>query len=185
MAQLQATTAGTVSATTFSGSGASLTALSASNVSGTWNGARLWSGCVVRTHVFTNSTRTAPGASADATLYSWSITKQFSSSESNLVVHGLVPTRGDPNGGEYHYFSVNGSRRYTGINDNTFGAEVGGYDIMQIWTGISSGTVNFAQGWHPNDGTAQLPFSIANTNNSDDGRNRQLGSVFVIYEVRT
>jgi len=185
MAQLQATTAGTVSATAFSGSGASLTALSANNVSGTWNGARLWTGCIVRTHVYTNSTRIAPGSSSNFTLYSWSITKQFSSSESNLVINGLVPTRGDPNGGEFHFFEVNGSRRYTGINDNTNVAEAGGYDIMQIWTGIGSGTVNFAQGWAPIDGTSNLPFTVANTNSSDDGRNRQYGSVFVIYEVRT
>lgn len=186
MAQLQTSNVGTLSATTLSGSGASLTGLSASNVTGSWSGARVWSGCIVNYDVYTNSSRfTVGGETAnDRTIYSWTFTKAFDSSTSDLIIEGIIPTNSDYNGSDSWFINVNGTRRYQQALDLTFLVQCGGAQFLQTWTGVGTGTVNISVGWASQDGQLHTPASVYNPNSSDDGRNRQQGTVFTMYEVR-
>jgi hypothetical protein len=186
MAQLQASNVGTISATTLSGSGASLTSLNAGNITGSWSGSRLWSGCIVNYGVYTNSTRIRleGETTTDYTLFSWNFTKAFDSSTSDLIIEGLIPTNTDYNGSDSWFLNVNGTRRYQQTLDLTYLAQAGGMQVLQTWTGVSAGTVSISVGWASQNGSNHMPANVYNPNSSDDGRNRQQGTVFTMYEVR-
>jgi hypothetical protein len=183
MAQLQNTTVnGTLTATTFSGNGGSVTGLAASSFSsGQLPRSVAPSGSVIKLTTYVNDTRIAPGAQSNYTMYSFNITKE--SSTSALIIKGTIPAHSNPNDGNYFFVDCAGSRDFTGIADNTSNSQGSGVFVLQRRTGVAAGTVTIAFGWQPLDGSANLPANAFHSNTSDDGRNRQQGSTWFVWEV--
>jgi hypothetical protein len=184
MATLQATSVtGTIVSTGFSGSGASLTSLSSSQIStGSVNKSALPTGTVINATTYSNSSRISTPSQANYDAFSWTVNKINSSSKLHIV--GIVPCFGQTNSGNYFCMTVNGTRYFTGIIDHT---EYSGYHIVsvnQYITGESAtGNITIAFGWSTNDGSANRPTNIINQNNNEDGRNRQQGSQFIVWEI--
>jgi hypothetical protein len=184
MAQLQNTTVnGTLSATTFSGPGGSLTNIPASAfTSGQLSKTLAPSGTVVKFTEYVNNTRIVAPSSSDYTAFSFSVTKDYASTK--WVIKGHIPGHGNDNDGNYMFIGIDGSRDFTGIGDMTANSQGHGIVFLQTRTGISAGSHTITFGWQPIDGSANRPTNIINQNNSDDGRNRQQGSVFHIWEIQ-
>jgi len=185
MATLQATTvAGTMAATSFSGSGSSLTTLPTGQITtGSVARSTLPTGTVIDTTHFANSTRISTPSQANYDAFSWTVNKKIASSV--LHVMGVVPCFGQTNSGNYFCITANGTRHFTGNIDQT---EYGGYHVVIVNTYISSGVnttgnITVAFGWSVNNGTPNRPTNIINQNNSDDGRNRKQGSQFIVWEI--
>lgn len=184
MATLQATSvAGTIVSTGFSGSGASLTSLSVTQITtGSVTKAALSSGTVINATTYSNSTRISTPSAANYDAYSWTVNKVNSGSKLHIV--GIVPCFGQTNSGNFFCITAAGTRYFTGIIDHT---EYGGYHIVsvnQYITGIgSTGNITVAFGWSANDGSSNRPTNIINQNNNEDGRNRQQGSQFIVWEI--
>ena len=185
MAQLQATSVtGTITATSFSGSGSSLTSLSVNQITtGSVTRASLPSGTVINTTHYADSNRIVTPSQANYDAFSWTVNKQIASSVFHVM--GVVPCFGQTNSGNYFNIVANGTRWFTGIIDQT---EYGGYHVVIINTYINSGVnttgnMTFSWGWSTNDGSANRPTNIINQNNNEDGRNRQQGSQFIVWEI--
>ena len=184
MALLQNTNVqGTLTATTFSGNGSSVTGLAASAFSsGQLPRSLATSGTTIKLTTYENSTRIAPGAQSNYTLYSFNITKE--SSTSALIIKGTVPAHNNPNDGNYFFVDCAGVRDFTGCADNTAITQGNGIFVLQRRTGVAAGSVTIGFGWQPIDGTANLPANAFHSNTSDDGRNRQQGSTWFVWEVQ-
>jgi hypothetical protein len=185
MAILQATSVtGTITATSFSGSGSSLTSLSTSQIStGSVTRAALPSGTVINTTHYADSTRISTPSQANYDAFSWTVNKQIASSRFHVM--GVVPCFGETNAGNYFCITANGTRHFTGIIDKT---DYVGYQVVIVNTYIDSGVnatgnMTFSWGWSSNDGSANRPTNIINQNNNEDGRNRQQGSQFIVWEI--
>lgn len=184
MALLQNTNVqGTLTATTFSGNGSSITGLAASGFTAGQLGKTLApSGTVVKFTEFVNNTRVVASSSSNSTLFTFSVTKDYASTK--WVIKGHIPGHGNDNDGNYYFIGIDGVRDFTGIGDMTANSQGHGIVFLQTRTGISAGSRSITFGWQPNDGTANRPSNVYNQNNSDDGRNRQQGSVFHIWEIQ-
>jgi len=142
-------------------------------------------------NVISNSTRTSIGNSGNVQIMSGSFTKlrsdtviratstifgcQFNSGNCGVgcvIDYGNTNARWDY-GMAYQY---DGSWSSTLQTTCVFG--------HHLWSGITAGTHTMGFGWNPANGsTGEAPFKIFNPNNSDDGRNQQMVSRIVIYEV--
>lgn len=185
MANLITTGAGTVSATTFSGSGASLTGLNASNFSAgsAITRANVWSKGIVFYTNYTNDTRNDTPSSSDYTLYSFTFTKQLAST--TILVDGLAPSHTQVNGGNYWFIGMDGSRVYDGIIDVTIGSSCpGGVSFYRTFTGLAAGSHTVTIGWAPNEGSSNDPPGVINPNSSDNAAGQQSGSQFHIWEMQ-
>jgi hypothetical protein len=184
MATLQATSiTGTMTATSFSGSGSSLNTLSTSQITtGAVTKSALPTGSVINATTYSNSTRISTPSQANYDAFSWTVNKVNSGSKLHIV--GIVPCFGQTNSGNYFCMTVAGTRFFTGIIDHT---EYGGYHIVsvnQYITGVSTtGNITVAFGWSTNDGGSNRPTNTINQNNNEDGRNRQQGSQFIVWEI--
>jgi hypothetical protein len=162
-----------------------LTNLSATNLtSGTISTARMYSGAVLKYTNYTNTTRYSLSSSATSTIYSFTYTKT-GSTDVGLVITADMQMWNDNNGGTYMFVDIDGTKYYTGVCDD--GATAGGPGVVNVGlyvTGLASGNRTIGIGWSTADGSANIPFTVAHPNTSDDSRNRQQGSNWHIWEVK-
>jgi hypothetical protein len=135
----------------------------------------------VKVSYYQNSTRQVTSVQTATDYFTFSITK--SSATSLLIIDGIVPYWGATNDGFYLGMGIDGTYDWTGIACSNPGASDNIVRILQVRTGISTGskTITFRQ--QAIDGSANQPMNILNFNNNEDSRNRQTGSQFVIYEI--
>jgi hypothetical protein len=136
---------------------------------------------VVHFESYSNSIRQTPSASATNTSLTFTFTKKYS--DTDLIIQSTVPVRGGSNG-NYSYVEIGSTKRRTGIAKTYYAGE---HMILinQCWSGLPSGqtTINF--GWATNNASSDTHWSALHPNNSDDSRNRQTGSNWLIWEVKT
>ena len=138
----------------------------------------------VAIHTFTNSTRQVTSSSSNYTYFTFTLTKV--SASSTLFFHGFMPGFGNTNSGEYIGIGIDGTMAYGGISNVDIGGQSGNFTTFtQIRTGIGSGSRSITIQAIPADGTSNRTVDVINPNSSDDGRNRQLETTFIIYEVET
>lgn len=139
---------------------------------------------VIKVHTYENTTRQVTSVVSNYTFFSWTLTKV--SSTSDLYIHGFMPGVGNTNSGDYIGIGIDGTMSYSGVQNFDIGASYGGGNgttFVQKRTGLASGNRSMTIQAIPNDGTANRTVDIVNQNSSDDARNRQMGSVFIVYEV--
>jgi hypothetical protein len=134
---------------------------------------------VLAIHTFNSGARQVTSASSNYTYFSWTITKV--SSSSTLIIRGVMPVQGGDNSGAYIGFGIDGVMDYTGCAQSDEAEQHGIY--QQIRTGIAAGSRSMTLQAIPIDGGANRTFNVINPNNSDDGRNRQQETNFIIWEV--
>lgn len=128
---------------------------------------------------YSNATRLASTNASSYQALSFDYTKI--SSTSDLIIQTTIPVRGGSNG-NYSYVEINGVKRRTGITKTYYGGEHF-IAINQCWSGISSGTISIKFGWATNNGNADQHWAVLHPNSTDDARNRQTGSNWLIWEV--
>lgn len=130
-----------------------------------------------------HASRVSTSASSNVTIYSFNFTKQRS--DTYLIVAAQISSAGNDNDGQYYFTDISGTRRYDGWSENNYPTyhQYQSISCYQIWTGVSAGSKTFGWGWQPNDGSANRPVNVINVNTSEDGRNRQNGSEFYIFEI--
>ena len=134
---------------------------------------------LVTIHTFNSGARQVTSASSDYTYFSFNITKV--SSTSALIIRGSMPAMSGDNSGAYLGISIDGTFDYTGCAQGDEGEQ--GAFFQQVRTGISSGTRTIAIRAVPIDGGSNRTFNIINPNNSEDGRNQQQETNFIIWEM--
>ena len=139
---------------------------------------------------FENNTRTSHSDSNHRVIYSIAFTKSVASSI--IIVQGIIPVsqENSDNVGQYGAMDTGGSEpandsaAHTGVlyipTEN--GSHPGGFIYNQRYTGLSAGSHTFYAGYNPRDGGGNQP-GILNYNSSENGRNQQSGSTFIIQEV--
>jgi len=135
---------------------------------------------VVAIHTFNSGARQVTSQSSNYTYFSFTISKI--SSTSTLIIRGSMPGFGNENSGAYVGIGIDGSMDYYGVAMNDRDGENGMW-FNQIRTGVSAGTRTITIQSIPADGGANRPMRIVNPNNSDDVRNRQQETNFIIWEM--
>jgi hypothetical protein len=143
-------------------------------------GASYLDGGILYQSSYANAIKLTTSASPNATVDSFTFTK--SSSTSRIIVQGAVSCRGNTNDGNYYFLDINGTRNYTGWGESPY-SEYNGLYCTQVWTTLSAGNYTASWGWSSVTGTSERPFDIMNINNGEDGRNRQNGSEWYVWEV--
>jgi len=172
-----------------------ITSLAASKLTGNVPDANAPIGSIVKTSHFTNATRVALSTSAGpSNIWTVSITKDFNSSTSDLVVFGNLNGRGNYSDQCGVYAHISGSTTRT--TDGTAFYDVDYYSAHATYRtagivllgkrfeslGVGSHTLEI--GWQTRDGsTGDMPFPVFNNNNSDDSRSHQHRSNLVVYEI--
>lgn len=184
MANLVTSSVGTISATTLSGSGASLTGLNASNFSAgsAITRSNVWSKGVVYYTNYTNTTRNDTPVSADYTLFTFTFVKQLAGT--TILLDGVCPSHTQVNGGNYWFIGMDGTRYYDGIIDQTIGPNIAGISFYRLFTGLSAATHTVTIGWAAADGGANDPPGLINPNSSDGAGGQQTGAQFHIWEMQ-
>ena len=133
---------------------------------------------------FENSTRIVTTETANFTIFTWTWTKNSGSTD--WLIQGLVPFQGHTNDGSNMTLTIDGTPYYTGSGESQGGVTGLSQGLVMVnlrVTGVSAGAKSMAFGWSVNDGTSNRNFNVVNQNSSDDGRNRQQGSVFNCWEI--
>lgn len=177
---------GTLSATSLSGPGGSITGFNTSIITSQLPQTVATSGTVINRTDYTNSTRIGLSSAASYQIYSFTITKI--SSTSSLWIKGIIPMSGEDagsvNSGLGFYIGVDGVNDYTGIAADNLDSQGCGVHLSQLRTGISSGSRTITFGWSTADGQAIKPStSVNNTTYGGEGRNRQQGTVITVWEL--
>jgi hypothetical protein len=139
---------------------------------------------VIKVHTYENAIRQVTSASSNYTYFTWTITKV--SSTSILLFHGFMPGRGNDNSGDYISIGVDGTNLFSGIQNQDTHDTVGTSNhtvFNHVRTGVGSGNRTITVQAIPADGSANRSVNIVNPNSSDDGRNRQMATQFIIYEI--
>lgn len=137
-------------------------------------------GQIVNQTSFSSVNRFVTSASSNATIDTFKFTKK--QTNTILVVQASVSAFGNDNDGNYYYVDIDGTKNYTGFGESPY-VEYYGIYVTQYWSGIAAGAHTLSWGWQPIDGSSNRPFNVQNVNALNDGRNRQNGSEFVIWEV--
>ena len=135
---------------------------------------------VIKTHTYVNSTRQVTSSSSNYNYFTWTLDKV--SSTSTLYFHVVMCAFGNTNSGIYIGIGIDGSYDFTGYG-GTDAAGEGFITIAQPRTGIGSGNRTITLNQIPIDGSANRTFDVVNPNSSDDARNRQQATQFIVYEV--
>jgi hypothetical protein len=184
MANLVGTSLGSISATTLSGSGASLTGLNASNITAgsAISRTNMWSKGFIFYSVATYSTRSVLGANSDSDFWTFNFTKQQAGSI--IIIDGFAPQTTQINGGQYQYFKMDGTKYYDCCNDCTTGNSGQGFTrYYRSFSGLGTGTHNCGVGWNANGGGNQ-PFGLICPNNNDNGNWNQAYAVIHVWEMQ-
>jgi hypothetical protein len=134
---------------------------------------------VLAIHTFNSGARQVTSASSNYTYFSFNITKV--SGTSTLIIRGLMPVMSGDNSGAYIGIGIDGTMDFTGSAQDDSGEQTGWY--QQVRTGIGAGTRTITLQQIPIDGTSNRTFNIINPNNSEDVRNRQQETNFIIWEM--
>jgi len=144
-------------------------------------------GQVLYTTFRENATRTTVAAAANGTVGTTTFNKMYGASDSYIIIKGIVPAGNNVNGGSYFKAYVDGETSFAstyGLMDQETGQNYSnGLAIHQAYYGMGTGLHTYTYGWEVRDGTSNAPSTVYNPNSSDDARNRQTGTVFIIYEV--
>ena len=137
-------------------------------------------GQVVNQTTLSSTNRFVTSASSNATIDTFKFTKL--KTDTIILIQASISAFGNTNDGNYYYIDVNNTKDYTGFGESPYSEYYGIY-ATQRWTGLAAGQHTLSWGWQPVTGTAERPFNVQNVNRSDDGRNRQNGSEWVIWEI--
>lgn len=134
---------------------------------------------IIAVHTNTNSTRLVTNTSQQ-TFMSWTLNKVSSTSILHFEV--CIPGHGNDNSGQYFAIGIDGSLDYSGCYHADQNQENGSY-MRQIRTGIAAGarTIDFRL-W-TQTGSDGRGINVINMNNSDDVRNQQMATVWVVFEI--
>jgi hypothetical protein len=134
---------------------------------------------IIAVHTNINTTRIVTNASQQ-TFMSWTLNKV--SSTSTLHFEVCIPGHGNDNSGQYFAIGIDGSLDFSGAFHCDENSENGTY-MRQIRTGIAAGarTIDFRL-W-TQTGSDGRGINVINQNNNDDARNRQMGTVWVVFEI--
>jgi hypothetical protein len=134
---------------------------------------------VIAVHTRTDTTRIVT-SNTQQTFMSWTLNKVSSTSILHFEV--CIPGHGNTNSGQYFAIGIDGNLDYSGVFHSDEAQENGSY-IRQIRTGIAAGarTIDFRM-W-TQTGTDGRGIDVINANNSDDVRNRQMGTTWVVFEI--
>jgi hypothetical protein len=134
---------------------------------------------IIAVHTNINTTRIVTNTSQQ-TFMSWTLNKV--SSTSTLHFEVCIPGHGNDNSGMYYAIGIDGTLDFSGGFHADENQENGTY-MRQIRTGIAAGarTIDFRL-W-TQTGSDGRGINVINQNNSDDVRNRQMGTVWVVFEI--
>ena len=134
---------------------------------------------IVQLATYPQNTRLTSSSSSSYTAITMSFTKR--SDTSDLIIQTTIPVRGGSNG-NYSYVEIDTVKRRTGITKTYYGGEHM-IVINQCWSGLSSGAKTIKFGWQTNNNASDQHWTVLHPNNTDDARNRQTGSNWLIWEV--
>tara|TARA_B100000424_G_C22934378_1_gene497143 strand:+ start:963 stop:1511 length:549 start_codon:yes stop_codon:yes gene_type:complete len=152
-------------------------------------------GTILNASFYENSTRTSISTSASSTLWSFSVTKLFSASASDLNLYLRMP-------GDGHYSDNVGIYAHIANSTTTTTDGTAYKDICyiqsndsntlqillckgKVFESLDAGSHTLSIGWNTrNGGSGERPFDIWNPNHNDDGRSHQLSSTAVVYEIQ-
>lgn len=135
---------------------------------------------LVTVHYYTNSTRQVTSSSSNYNYFTWTLTKV--SATSDLYFHVGMPAYAGDNSGMYIGIGIDGSYNFTGFGCTDTPAE-NFFVMLQKRSGIGSGNRTITLNQIPIDGTSNRTLNIINPNNSEDVRNQQMGTNFIVYEI--
>jgi len=137
---------------------------------------------LVRVTHHINATRSTNSASSDGTYYTINFFKE--STTSQIIVEAVIPARENYNDGAYLYTELNGTRKYTGVIETPMDSVQSQQTLVkQTWNGVPAGSRSIRFGWSSITGDANNPWVINNPNGSDEARNQQTGTEWVIWEI--
>ena len=144
-------------------------------------------GQVLYTTFRENATRSTLSASTNGTVGTTTFNKMYGASDSYIIIKGIVPGATNNNSGSFFKAYVDGETSFAstyGLMDiEASQVHSNGLAIHQAYYGMGTGLHTYTYGWETRDGTSNVPFNVVNPNSSDDARNQQTGTVFIIYEV--
>jgi len=135
---------------------------------------------IVKVHNFNNATRQVTSSSSNYNYFTWTLTKVASGTD--LYFHLVMPAYAGDNSSMNIGIGIDGSYNYTGYGATDTGGE-NFLVMLQRRTGISSGARTITLNQIPIDGSSNRVLNIINPNSSDDVRNQQMGTNFVVYEI--
>lgn len=144
-------------------------------------------GQVLYTTFRENTTRSTLSAATSGTVGTTTFSKMYGANDSYIIIKGIVPGATNANTGSYFKAYVDGETSYAStyglMDQETIQVHSNGLAIHQAYYGMGTGLHTYTYGWEARDSTSNVPFSIVNPNSTDDARNQQTGTVFIIYEV--
>jgi hypothetical protein len=172
-----------------------ITSLAASKLTGNVPDANAPIGSIIKTSHFTNATRVALSDSAGpSNIWTVSITKDFNSSTSDLVVFGNLQGRGNYSDQCGVYAHISGSTTRT--TDGTAfydvdyypanGTSRGGGIVLlgKRFESLGVGSHTLEIGWQTRNGnTSDKPYQVFNPDLNDDARSHVHRSNLVVYEI--
>jgi hypothetical protein len=147
-------------------------------------GSIFYSKGIINVSSYVNSSRVVPAGTQAAIYYEFNITKLVNNSI--LYIQAAIPTFGGDN--EHGYFSVRiippNQEKYTGITSVSRGQNyITPIQISQVWCGLPVGTLTIGFKHDSANGISQRPINVLHPNSTDDGRFRQQGSEWIIFEI--
>ena len=152
-------------------------------------------GTILNASFYENSTRTSISNSNSTVLWSFSVTKLFSASSSDLHLYFRMP--GDDyvsdNVGIYAHIanSTTTTTDGTAYKDLAYlqSADASSQQIIlckgKVFESLDAGSHTLSIGWNTRDGsTSNRPFKIWNPSSSDDARQHVSSSTAVVYEIQ-
>ena len=136
---------------------------------------------IAAVHTFTNSTRQVTSASSNYNYFTFTFTKV--SSTSRVFIHATMPGWANDNSGKYFGIGIDGTYDYGGMAHNDNPADNTTMFLQWRTTIFAAGSRTVTINAIPLDGGSNRTFNIINPNNSDDGRNRQQETNFIIWEM--
>ena len=140
---------------------------------------------IIRVTRYLNNNRLTHSSLSDGMYYSFLFNKEISGSK--IIIEGVCPNFGNNNDGSYLYTQIDGERKYTGVleNPNSSAGTDQAAVIRQTWRGLSPGIKQIKFGWAAYEGSANIPWLVSHPNSTDDARNPQTGSEWIIWEIDT
>jgi hypothetical protein len=140
---------------------------------------------IINVTKYLNNTKASDISSqSNGVFYSFGFTKI--SNDTAIVIEGVCPNWYNWNDGAYMYVEIDGQRKYTGVleNPNLNASLDQSAAIKQTWYGLTAGKKTVTFGWSAIDGSANRPWHTTHPNSSEDARNPQTGSEWIVWEVK-
>lgn len=146
-------------------------------------------GHIIKVTHSTNTTRNVPSTGSNFNLDSIAFTKEKGPDDSYLIIKGLISGHTDNNTGYYFvgYIDSQSTGWYTsvGVMEQESADRSSGNNAvwLQSFYGVTAGSHTYYRGVRSRDNSSNSPFAVYQPNDTDDARNRQQGSPFIIFEV--